>query len=93
MFKVQFTASVFNQDTEEEFHGWVDPKWSMTQLRTASTDVETFEFDTRAEAEEFIERTIGAADNFDGEDWYAADAHMDLQSGESWSYHARIEEA
>lgn len=92
MFKVRFTATVNNPDTEETFNGWVDPKWSMTQLRSESTDVTTFEFDTRKEAEEFIEQTIGSADNYDGEDWYAADSHMDYQSGEDWSYAAHIEE-
>lgn len=93
MFSVQFTADVFNPDTEEEFHGWLDPQWSKTQLFELDTDVKTYEFDTREEAEEFIESEIGVADSFDGEDWYSADAHMDLESGGNWSYHARITES
>ncbi len=91
-FEVNFTASVQNPDTEEEFHGFISPEWSKTQLFSEATDVKTFEFETREDAEKFIEETIGEADNFDGEDWYAADSHFDLESGEDWSYHARITE-
>ena len=92
MFTVTFTATVVNPDSEEEFHGYVNPKWSMHQLYTEPTDVESFAFDSRKEAEEFVESTIGVADNYDGEDWYAADSTMNLETGEDWSYHARISE-
>ncbi len=90
MFTVLFTADVLNPDTEETFNGYVNPEYSMTQLFTEPTDVVSVTFDTRAEAEAYVEETIGAADSYDGEDWYAADSHM--ESGEDWSYHAAIRE-
>lgn len=91
MVKVTFTASVHNFDTEDEFHGFIDPKWSMWELYTEANDVRTYEFDTESEATAFIESEIGSADNFDGIDWYAADPQMNYDTGESWSYHARLE--
>lgn len=89
--EVKFTASVNNPDTEEEFHGYVDPQYSMWTLFEDEPE-RRFVFDTKAEAEEFVDSTIGSADHFDGEDWYAADAKMNLESGEDWSYHARFYE-
>jgi hypothetical protein len=90
MLKVLFTASVYNLDTEESFHGWVDPQWSMFQLRSEDTDVRAFEVETEAEALELIESYIGAADSFDGETYYAADSRMNNETGENWSYAAHI---
>ena len=88
--RVVFTASVYNPDTEEEFHGYVSPKWSMFELRSEESDVEVFEVETEDEALKLIEEHIGAADNFDGEDYYAADSRFNDETGEDWSYHARI---
>ena len=50
MIKVQFTATVFNPDTEETFNGWVDPQWNRFELRSEPTDVKVYEFETLAEA-------------------------------------------
>lgn len=95
-FSVQFTADVVTEESANvgDFarSGWIDPQFSKTVLFEAGGDVPSFKFDTREEAEEFIESHIGTADSFDGEDWYASDSHTDLESGENWSYHARIEE-
>lgn len=92
MFKVKFSATVYNPDTEENFNGWVDPSYSMWTLFNVEDTPKVYEFDTKAEAEEFVESTIGSADNYDGEDWYAADSKMNLESGEDWSYAAHITE-
>lgn len=92
MFKVKFTATVFNPDTEETFNGWVDPNWAIMELRSEPTDVATFSFDTFDEAIEFIDKTIGSTtDNGDGT-FYAEDARTNLESGEDWSYAAHITE-
>ena len=91
MIKVQYTATVFNPDTEETFNGWVNPSWSMFTLWTLAEDVPTFEFETIAEAIEAIEGTIGAyRDNGDGT-FYAEDSRFHMESGEDWSYAAHIE--
>jgi hypothetical protein len=92
MFTVLITADVLNPDTEETFNGYVSPKWSMYELRSEPTDVESVTFDTKAEAEAYVESTIGVADSYDGEYWYAADSKMNLESGESWTYQAVIRE-
>lgn len=92
MFTVLVTADVFNPDTEETFNGYVNPKWSMFELRSQPTDVESVTFDTKKEAEEYVESTIGTADSYDGEYWYAADSKMNLESGENWTYTAIIRE-
>ncbi|QFG12785.1 hypothetical protein PBI_MIMI_312 [Arthrobacter phage Mimi] len=91
MIKVVFTGSAYNSDTEEEFHGFLDPKWSMWTLHELESDVRTWTFDTEAEALEFIESEIGSADSFDGEDFYAADAKLNNETGETFTYHARLE--
>lgn len=94
MIKVQFTATVFNPDTEETFNGWVDPQWNRFELRSEPTDVRTFEFDTRAEAEEFVESTIGVTGKggYNGDTWYAEDSVFESMTGENWSYAAHITE-
>jgi hypothetical protein len=92
MFTVLITADVYNPDTEETFNGYVSPKWSMFELRSEPTDVESVTFDSKHEAEEFVESTIGTYDSYDGEIWYAADSKMNLETGEDWTYTAIIRE-
>lgn len=92
MIKVQFTATVFNPDTEETFNGWVDPQWNRFELRSEPTDVKVYEFETRAEAEEFVESTIGVAgaSGYDGVTWTAEDSVFEPMTGEDWSYAAHF---
>lgn len=92
MIKVQFTATVFNPDTEETFNGWVDPQWNRFELRSEPTDVKVYEFETLAEAEDFIESEIGVADSYNGDLWSAADSVTNTITGEEWSYTAAITE-
>lgn len=95
-FEVAFTGDVTDAEhaaegaTRED--GWIDPKWSMTVLFAGKEDVRTETFDTLAEAVAFIEDTIGSVhDNGDGT-YYAQDGHMDLQSGDDWSYAGHVTE-
>lgn len=91
MVKVQFTARVVNPDTEEEFNGWVDPKWNQYVLRSESTDVTAWEFETLSEAVAFIEAHIGMTEHESGSDtWYSADEDFHMESGESWHRAAHI---
>jgi hypothetical protein len=91
MVTVSFTATVYNPDTEEVFNGWVDINWNRFELRTEQTDVRVHQFDTLAEAEEFVESEIGPADSYENGHWYAADSVMNNESGEDWSYCAYFE--
>ncbi len=97
MFKVRFNATVINRDTEEEFHGWVSPEWNQYSLYTEREDVKVTEFDTREEAEKFIEDTIGTYETDSGErvtgHYYAADADTNNETGEDWYRCGVIEEA
>jgi hypothetical protein len=90
MIEVRFTATVFNPDTEETFHGWVSPDWSMTTLYTERDDVKAYTFETQLDAVEFAYSHIGTLDGFDGVTGYAADSRMDLETGENWSYAAHF---
>jgi hypothetical protein len=91
MFKVQFSATVSNPDTEEKYNGWVDMSRPF-ELRSESTDVAVHEFYDREEAVKFITYNIGAIDSEERGTFYAADSRMDLESGEDWSYAAHITE-
>lgn len=90
MFKVNFTATVVNPDTEENFNGWVDPSYSMWTL--FSDQPEAKEFDTLAEAEEYIDSEIGVVETPERGIYYAQDSKMNLESGEDWSYAAVVNE-
>lgn len=92
MVKVQFTATVFNPDTEESFNGWVDPSWNAFELRSDTEDVRTFEFDNMEDAMEFIEDAIGSMINTGHGTYYAENVRMNAESGEEWSYAAHINE-
>ena len=96
MFEVRFTADVVTPESAEhgdyDRSGWIDPKWSKTEIYDDYKDVTTFKFDTREDAESFIMETIGEADSYDGSSWYAADSHDDYVTGDNWSYAAHIEE-
>lgn len=96
MFRVRFTATVKNFDTEEEFNGWVDPNWNRFELRTEREDVRFEDFDTREEAEKHIEGTIGAIDLSGDEEtfgnYYGADAETNDETGEVWYRAGHIEE-
>lgn len=92
MVKVKFTADVFNPDTEETFNGWVDPTRDMFQLRSDNDDVPVFEFDFMIDAMEFIEDAIGTIGNSADGSFYAQDARVNEESGESWSYAAHVSE-
>jgi hypothetical protein len=95
-FEVSFTADVVTEESaahgDADRRGWVDINWSRTMVHENKEDVRVHLFDTREEAEEFIESEIGSADSYDGEHWYAADSHTDLQTGEDWSYCGHITE-
>jgi hypothetical protein len=95
-FEVAFTGDVTDEEHAREGatreNGWIDPKWSMTVLHENREDVRTETFDTLGEAVAFIEDTIGSVnDNGDGT-YYAQDGHMDLQTGDDWSYAGHITE-
>lgn len=90
--QVRYTASVVNFDTSETFTGWVDPSWNRWELRSAAEDVKTYEYEDVTEALAAIESEIGAADNWDGESYYAADSAINLESGEHWLYAAHVTE-
>lgn len=93
MFKVRFTATVKNFDTEDEFNGWVSPEWSRYTLYSERDDVKVTEFDTLPEAVEFIESTIGLTEHDAGsENYYALDEDLNHESGEYWYYAGHIEE-
>lgn len=91
-FGLQFTATVFNPDTEETFTGWVDMDWNRFELRSDASDVRMLKFEDRATAVRFIESEVGAIrDNGDGT-FYAEDSRMNLETGEDWSYAGHITE-
>lgn len=90
MYKVQFTATVVNPDTEETFNGWVDMEWNRWELRSESTDVRSHEFDTRDEAVEFIKSKLGDVRE-ERNTFYAEDTELHLESGETWGRAAHIE--
>lgn len=90
MFKVNFTATVVNPDTEDNFNGWVDPSYSMFLLfEDAPTPKE---FDTLKESEEYIDSEIGSVEAPERGIYYAQDSKMNYESGESWSYAAVVHE-
>lgn len=92
MFRVRFTATVHNFDTEEEFNGWVDPAWNRYELHSERDDVRSYEFDTLEEAEKYIEDTIGSFEHDGGsENYYAEDVDQNLESGESWYRAGHVE--
>lgn len=95
-FEVAFTADVVTEESASEGmadrSGWVDLAWSRTQVHSNKEDVRVHIFDTRAEAEAFIESELGYADSYDGENWYAADTHDDYVTGEQWNYCGHITE-
>jgi hypothetical protein len=92
MFKVNFTASVKNFDTEEDFNGWVDPQWSMSTLHSEESDVRSWEFDTLEEAIKFIDSEIGSVETRYAErgNYYAQDS--ELHNGEYWYYCGHVTE-
>lgn len=95
MFIVQFTATVKNFDTEEDFNGWVDPLWNRFELRELADDVRSWDFDTLEEAIAFIDSEIGSVETRHAErgNYYAEDAEMNPESGEYWYYCGHVEEA
>ena len=93
MFRVRFTATVKNFDTEEEFNGWVDPAWHRFSLYTERDDVRFSDFETLEEAEKHIEETIGSYEHDGGsENYYAEDVDQNMESGEYWYRAGHIEE-
>jgi hypothetical protein len=94
MFKVRFSATVKNFDTEEEFNGWVSPSWSRYALYTERDDVQVEEFDTLEEAVKHIEDTIGSTEHDAGsENYYAEDVDVNHEAGEHWYRAGHIEES
>ena len=95
-FEVAFTADVVTAESAEhgdaDRRGWIDWDWSSRQVHENKEDVRVHIFDTREEAEKYIEDTIGTADSYDGYDWYAADPREDYRTGESWNYCGHITE-
>lgn len=90
---------VFTGDVTDEVHaamgatranGWVCPEWSMTALFADKEEVATYDFDTREEAEAFIEETIGATETSDGEAFYSLDTKTDDR--DYWSYCGHVSE-
>lgn len=96
MFRVRFTATVKNFDTEEEFNGWVSPDWNRFELYSEREDVKDYDFDTREEAVKFIEETIGAVESDCGSEvmgnYYAQDAEMNNETGEVWYRAGHVEQ-
>jgi hypothetical protein len=93
MFKVTYSATVHNFDTEDTFDGWVDMDWSRFELRTEQEDVRSKEFDTLEEAVKSIEDTIGSLQHDDGSSaYYGEDSEMNNETGEDWSYCGHVEE-
>ncbi|UDL16715.1 hypothetical protein SEA_ATUIN_322 [Arthrobacter phage Atuin] len=93
MFKVRFSATVENRDTEDTFNGWVSPNWNRYALYTNREDVSVQEFETLAEAIEYIKTEIGEIDSTNGTTYYAADADLNYESGEHWMRAGHIEAA
>lgn len=95
-FEVAFTGEKVTEESaafgDAEERGWVDIRWSRKEFYMDKEDVRTFEFDTREEAEKFIESEIGSADSYDGYTWYAADPDIDYVTGASYSYAAHVTE-
>jgi hypothetical protein len=93
MFKVTYSATVFNPDTEDTFNGWVDMDWNRFELRTEEEDVRSKEFDTYEEAVQSIEDTIGSLQNDGGSSaYYGEDSVFNNESGEDWHYCGHVEE-
>jgi hypothetical protein len=90
MVKVQFSARVADQATEEEFTGWWNPAQQWT-LFTEDTDVPTFEFPNLTEAEEFIEKTLGDVSMEIRGTRYAIEVETNVETGETWSRAAHLE--
>lgn len=95
-FEVRFTGERITEESagqgDAAERGWVNPSWNRKQLYPKQADVRATGFDTREEAEEFIESIIGSYTTDDGENYYAEDSDLDKETGDYWKYAAHIEE-
>lgn len=95
-FLVRFTGERITEESAAQGdaaeRGWVNPSWSRTTLYAEQDKVPYTGFDTREEAEAFIESTIGSYTTDDGENYYADDSDLDKETGDYWKYAAHVEE-
>lgn len=97
MFTVQFTAGRVDLD-ENPFDGgysdsgWVNPM-NLRIILDVFEEADSEEFDTKKEALEYIESTIGSVDieNSNGQTYYALDGDDDMQ-GSIYYYAGHITE-
>ena len=97
MIEVRFTADrvAATPDTEEGLateSGWIVPSWSMRQIVDDPEMIIPEVFDTREEALARIEEVIGSVENEERGTFYASDAVIDFQTGDSWHYAGHITE-
>lgn len=95
-FEVRFTGERVTEESaakgEPAERGWVNPSWSRKRLYPNKSDSRAQGFDTREDAEAFIESVLGAYTSDFGENYYAEDADQDKETGDYWKYAAHIEE-
>lgn len=93
MFKVTFTADRYTEESIAEGlsveGGYINVDWNKYSIM-ADDDEFSKEFDTREEAEQYIEDNIGSTEQ-SGDSYYAQDADTD-NNGETWMFAGHIEE-
>lgn len=95
MFKVTFTADRLTEESIDlgasEENGYVNLDWNRFEfVAEEDEDTPAGEFETREEAEKFIEESIGYTEA-SGDSYYAADGAYDNE-GNQWRYAGHIDE-
>lgn len=94
MFKVTFTADRFTEESLAEGisseNGYVNLDWNRHEIMVDGDEWVT-EFETREEAEQFIEDSIGDTDR-SGDAYYACDSEHD-SNYDQWNFAGHIEES
>lgn len=95
MFEVRFTADRITEESASEGlaaeNGFIVPNWSMRKI-VADSEVVPETFETRKDAVEHIERTIGAVYADGGDRFYSEDEDLDFATGDRWMYAGHITE-
>jgi hypothetical protein len=94
MYGVWFTGMRMTDESAElgdwAESGWVNIKWSLREFLDEQPD--PIVFDTKDEAEEFVDSEIGVVSTDNGINYYAEDMDVDYITGDWFAYHAVIEE-
>lgn len=91
-FRVTFTADHYTEEslavgTAVE-NGYINPEWNKQSIIDESDEFFK-DFDTLAEAEQYIEETIGGTEQ-SGDSYYGIDTEMDSEGGD-WNYAGHVD--